>query len=80
MAESRAGRFDIRREFRPIERFFGGRSVLLRDDVVDRLFHCYYFLFTLENTTDQPHNFSTPLSIVDPLTLLFFLLFLAMEE
>lgn len=72
VAESRARRFDVGREFRPIERFLGRRGVLLRNDVVDRLFHCYYFLFALENTTDQSLGLFNFLLSLDTLTLLFF--------
>jgi hypothetical protein len=39
ITESGASWFDIRRKFRFIDRLFGRRSVLLRNDVVNGLLH-----------------------------------------
>lgn len=43
VAESGTGWLDIGRKFGAVEGFFGGRSVLLGNDVVDRLFHLLLF-------------------------------------
>jgi hypothetical protein len=43
VAESGASRLDVGRELRFVERFFGGRGVLLWDNVIDGLFHLLLF-------------------------------------
>ena len=53
MTESRAGRFDIGREFRFVEGFFGGWVVFFGNNVVDGLLHLFFFYSFEKNITDQ---------------------------
>jgi hypothetical protein len=45
VAEGGACGFDIRGEFRLIERLFGRWGVFFRNDVIDRLFHLLLFFY-----------------------------------
>jgi len=49
VAESGSSGFDIGWEFGLIEWFFGWRSILLRNDVIDGLFHLLlFFIYSLK--------------------------------
>lgn len=48
VAEGRTSGLNIRGKFGAIKRFFGWRSILLRNDVVDRLFHLLLFFIILQ--------------------------------
>lgn len=48
VAEGGTSGLDVGRELRPVEWLLGRRGILLRDDVVDGLFHAYFLLCNAE--------------------------------